>query len=81
MKTAFASMDIGKIKTMEKIKNNPHPEDFKLENLIAYSQKVADEVMENVNKNNQGEKKQNIKMSINKTGNIKQSNNQLAKKK
>ena len=80
MKLAFASMDINKIKTMEKIKNNQHPEDFKLENLIAYSQKVADEVMENINKNNQNEKKPNAKIPSNKAGNSKSPNNQLAKK-
>ena len=42
MKLAFANKDINKIKTMEKIKNNQHPEDFKLENLINYSKDIAE---------------------------------------
>lgn len=63
MKMAFANMDIGKIKAMEKIKNEQHPEDFKLENLIAYSQRVADEVLDNINKANQIEKKQQNKLN------------------
>ena len=57
MKMAFANMDINKIKTMEKIKNNQHPEDFKLENLINYSKDIAEEVLNNINKTNQNEKK------------------------
>ena len=57
MKMAFANMDINKIKTMEKIKNNQHPEDFKLENLISYSKDIAEEVMNNINRANQNEKK------------------------
>lgn len=57
MKMAFANMDIGKLKTMEKIKNEHRPEDFRLENLKLYSMKVADEVIDNVNKINVGEKK------------------------
>ena len=57
MKLAFANMDINKIKTMEKIKNNQHPEDFKLENLINYSKDIAEEVLNNINKTNQNEKK------------------------
>ena len=61
MKVAFANMDINKIKTMEKIKNNPLPEDFKLENLINYSKDIADEVLNNINKNNQNEKKSGSK--------------------
>ena len=62
MKMAFANMDINKIKTMEKIKNNPLPEDFKLENLINYSKDIADEVLNNINKNNQNEKKGGSKL-------------------
>ena len=62
MKLAFANMDINKIKTMEKIKNNQHPEDFKLENLINYSKDIAEEVLNNINKTNQNEKKGNNKM-------------------
>jgi hypothetical protein len=57
MKMAFANMDINKIKTMEKIKNNQLPEDFKLETLINYSKDIADEVLNNINKNSQNEKK------------------------
>ena len=57
MKMAFANMDINKIKTMEKIKNNQNPEDFKLENLINYSKDIAIEVMNNINKSNQTDKK------------------------
>ena len=57
MKMAFANMDINKIKTMEKIKNNQNPEDFKLENLINYSKDIAFEVMNNINKSNQTDKK------------------------
>ena len=59
---AFANMDINKIKTMEKIKNNQHPEDFKLENLISYSKDIADEVLNNINKTNQNDKKIGAKM-------------------
>ena len=62
MKLAFANMDINKIKTMDKIKNNQHPEDFKLENLITYSKNIAEEVMNNINKSNQNEKKINNKL-------------------
>ena len=57
MKLAFANMDINKIKTMEKIKNNQHPEDFKLENLINYSKDIAEEVLNNINKTKKKEKK------------------------
>jgi chromosome segregation ATPase len=57
MKMAFANMDINKIKTMEKTKNNQNPEDFKLENLINYSKDIAFEVMNNINKSNQTDKK------------------------
>ena len=53
MKTAFANMDINKIKTMEKIKNNQNPEEFKLENLINYSNDIAAEIMININRSNQ----------------------------
>jgi hypothetical protein len=62
MKLAFANMDINKIKTMEKIKNNQHPEDFKLENLINYSKDIAEEVLNNINKTNQNEKKGTSKL-------------------
>ena len=57
MKMAFMNMDMNKIKTMEKIKNNQLPEDFKLETLINYSKDIADEVLNNINKTNQNEKK------------------------
>ena len=67
MKLAFANMDINKIKTMEKIKNNQNPEDFKLENLINYSKDIAYEVMNNINKSNQTDKKGSNK--INRKGN------------
>ena len=67
MKMAFANMDINKIKTMEKIKNNQNPEDFKLENLINYSKDIASEVMNNINKSNQTDKKGSNK--INRKGN------------
>ena len=62
MKMAFANMDINKIKTMEKIKNNQLPDDFKLETLINYSKDIADEVLNNINKTNQNEKKSGNKM-------------------
>ena len=67
MKMAFANMDINKIKTMEKIKNNQNPEDFKLENLINYSKDIASEVMNNINKSNQTDKKGGNK--VNRKGN------------
>ena len=60
-------MDINKIKTMEKIKNNQNPEDFKLENLINYSKDIASEVMNNINKSNQTDKKGSNK--VNRKGN------------
>ena len=63
MRVAFANMDINKIKTMEKIKNNQTPEDFKLENLINYSKEIAKEVMNNITKPNQQDKKGNNKIS------------------
>ena len=50
-----------KLKLWKKIKNNPLPEDFKLENLINYSKDIADEVLNNINKNNQNEKKSGSK--------------------
>ena len=56
MKMAFANMDMGKIKTMEKIKTE-HKDDFRLEDLKKYSEKVAEELMENITKANQGDKK------------------------
>ena len=62
MKIAFANMDINKIKTMEKIKNNQLPDDFKLETLINYSKDITDEVLNNINKTNQNEKKSSNKM-------------------
>ena len=63
MKMAFANMDINKIKTMEKIKNNQNPEDFKLENLINYSKDIANEVMNNINRSNQPDKKGSNKLN------------------
>ena len=60
MKMAFAIMDMGKIKTMEKIKTE-HKDDFRLEDLKKYSEKVAQELLDNVYKANQGEKKSNNK--------------------
>ena len=62
MKMAFANMDINKIKTMERIKNNQLPDEFKLETLINYSKDIADEVLNNINKSNQNEKKGPIKI-------------------
>ena len=56
MKMAFAIMDMGKIKTMEKIKTE-HKDDFRLEDLKKYSEKVAEELLDNINKANQGDKK------------------------
>ena len=56
MKMAFANMDMGKIKTMEKIKTE-HKDDFRLEDLKKYSEKVAEELLDNINKANQGDKK------------------------
>ena len=67
MRVAFANMDINKIKTMEKIKNNQNPEDFKLENLISYSKDIANEVLNNINKSNQPDKKGTNK--VNRKGN------------
>ena len=67
MRMAFANMDINKIKTMEKIKNNQNPEDFKLENLISYSKDIANEVLNNINKSNQPDKKGTNK--VNRKGN------------
>ncbi len=69
MKIAFANMDINKIKTMEKIKNNQNPEDFKLENLINYSKDIAAEIMNNINRSNQPDKKGSNK--VNRKGNNK----------
>ena len=63
MKMAFANMDINKIKTMEKIKNNQNPEDFKLENLINYCKDIANEVLNNINRSNQPDKKGSNKMN------------------
>ena len=56
MKMVFASMDIGKIKAMEEIKNDHKTDDFKFENLQYYSIKVAKELMDGVKKQNQNEK-------------------------
>ena len=69
MKTAFANMDINKIKTMEKIKNNQNPEEFKLENLINYSNDIAAEIMNNINRSYQPDKKGSNK--VNRKGNNK----------
>ena len=63
MKMAFANMDINKIKTMEKIKNNQNPEDFKLENLINYSKDIANEVLNYINKSTQPDKKGSNKIN------------------
>ena len=63
MKMAFANMDMNKIKSMEKIKNSQSPDDFKLENLIKFSENIADEVMNNINKVNQPDKKGSNKMN------------------
>ena len=62
MKMAFANMDIGKIKYMEKIKTE-HRDEFNFEDLKNYSEKVADELFENIKKANQGEKKYQNKVS------------------
>ena len=56
MKIVFASMDIGKIKAMEEIKNDHKTDDFKFENLQYYSLKVAKELMDGVKKQNQNDK-------------------------
>lgn len=56
MKMVFASMDIGKIKAMEEIKNDHKTDDFKFENLQYYSLKVAKELMDGVKKQNQNDK-------------------------
>ena len=69
MKMAFANMDINKIKTMEKIKNIQNPEDFKFESLKNYSKDIANEVLNNITKSNQPEKKGGSKN--NRKGNIK----------
>lgn len=65
MKMAFASLDISKIKTMEKIKSDHKSDDFKFDNLKIYSEKVADELMDNVIRSNQNEKKQQNKLQKN----------------
>ena len=52
MKMAFAIKDMGKIKTIEKIKTW-HKNDFRLEDLKKYSQKNFQELMENVYTANQ----------------------------
>ena len=62
MKMAFASMDISKIKAMEKIKSDHKSDDFKFDNLKIYSEKVADELMDNIIRANQNEKKQQNKL-------------------
>ena len=62
MKMAFASMDISKIKSMEKIKSDHKSDDFKFDNLKMYSEKVADELMENIIRANQNEKKEKNKL-------------------
>ena len=69
MKTAFANMDINKIKTKKKKKNNQNPEEFKLENLINYSNDIAAEIMNNINRSNQPDKKGSNK--VNRKGNNK----------
>ena len=61
MKIAFANMDINKIKTMEKIKNNQLPDDFKLDSYKIFKD-ISDEVLNNINKTNQNEKKSSNKM-------------------
>ena len=58
MKIAFANMDMSKLKTFEDIKNAHKMEDFKFENLKIYSENVAKEIMDNINKSNQNDKKQ-----------------------
>jgi hypothetical protein len=58
MKIAFSNMDMGKIKYMEKIKTE-HKDEFKLEDLIKYSEKVAEELLENINKATGDKKPQN----------------------
>ena len=58
MKMVFASMDIGKIKAMEEIKNAHQTDDFRFDNLKYYSIKVAKELMDEVKKQNQNENKQ-----------------------
>ena len=58
MKIAFANMDMSKLKTFEDIKNAHKMEDFKFENLKLYSENDAKEIMENINKVNQNDKKQ-----------------------
>ena len=62
MKMAFASMDISKIKSMEKIKSDHKSDDFKFDNLKMYSEKVADELIENIIRANQNEKKEKNKL-------------------
>ena len=61
MKAVFSSMDIGKLKAMDKIKSNHKTEEFNLQNLKMYSEEVIEELMNNINKQNQTEKKQKKK--------------------
>ena len=58
MKIAFANMDMSKLKTFDEIKNAHKMEDFKFENLKMYSENVAKEILDNINKTNQNDKKQ-----------------------
>ena len=61
MKAAFTSMDISKIKAMEKIKSDHKADDFKLESVMQYSKEVVQEVLDNINRANANEKKQQSK--------------------
>ena len=47
---------------MEKIKSDHKSDDFKFDNLKMYSEKVADELMENIIRANQNEKKEKNKL-------------------
>lgn len=61
MKAAFTSMDISKIKAMEKIKSDHKADDFKLESVMQYSKEVVQEVLDNINRSNANERKQQNK--------------------
>ena len=62
MKTAFASMDTSKIKPTEKTKADHKSDAFKPDNLKVYPEKVADELMDNITRANQNERKQQSKL-------------------
>ena len=63
MKLFFANLDISKLKTFEKIKNNHKADEIKFENISLFSDNVLSELQENVKNQQLGKKnnKYNIK--------------------